>query len=103
MAMKHFMLVYEYAPDIAERRGPFRAGHLGLAKEYVDRGELVLGGAFVEPLDGGALVFKGEDESVAKAFVDADPYVQNGLVTSWRIREWMTVVGEGALTEVKLP
>jgi hypothetical protein len=102
MTEKHFVLFYDYAPDVLERRGPFRAGHLGLANEFAARGELVLGGAFVEPVDSGMIIFKGVDASVAQRFVDADPYVKNGLVTSWRVREWMSVVGEGALTKVTL-
>jgi hypothetical protein len=102
MTQKHFVLFYSYVPDIMERRAPFRAGHLGLATEAVKRGELVLGGAFSEVAQGGMIVFKGADASVVKRFVDADPYVKNGLVTDWRIGEWTTVVGEGALTKVKL-
>jgi uncharacterized protein len=30
---------------------------------------------------------------VVEAFVEQDPYVRNGLVTSWRIREWNVAVG----------
>jgi uncharacterized protein YciI len=102
MADKHFVLFYSYVPDIMEKRAPFRAGHLGLAREAVARGELVLGGAFTDVAAGGMIVFKGESDAVVKKFVDADPYVKAGLVTSWKIREWTTVVGEGALTQVKL-
>ena len=102
MAEKHFVLFYEYAPDIMERRGEFRAGHLGLANEAVARGELILGGAFTEVSAGGMMIFKGEDEGVVTRFVESDPYVKNGLVTGWRVQEWTTVVGEGALTQVKL-
>jgi hypothetical protein len=103
MAEKHFVLFYSYAPDIMERRAPFRAGHIGLASEAAKRGELVLGGAFTEVAAGGMIIFKGENDSVVKKFVDADPYVKNGLVTGWRIQEWTTVIGEGALTKVVLP
>jgi len=31
-----------------------------------------------------------------QAFAAADPYVANGLVTQWRVREWTTVVGAEA-------
>ena len=55
--MKHFMLFYDYAPDVMERRGPFRAGHLGLAREFAARGEIVLGGAFADPVDQGVMIF----------------------------------------------
>lgn len=40
--------------------------------------------------------FRGESSEVAEAFARVDPYVVNGLVTRWRVREWTTVVGEDA-------
>lgn len=100
MAEKHFIVSYDYGEDYLESRTPFRAGHLQLAREAAARGELVLGGAFPEAPFGGLLIFKGETDAPARAFVDADPYVKNGVVKGWRIREWTTVVGEGALTKV---
>ncbi len=60
------------------------------------RGELVLGGAFANPVDGAVLLFRGESRGVPEAFAAADPYVLNGLVTSWWVREWSTVVGKDA-------
>jgi hypothetical protein len=38
---------------------------------------------------------------VAEAFARADPYVRNGLVKNWHVREWTTVVGDFAATPVK--
>ncbi len=100
MADKHFLLMYDLAPDYLERRAAFRAAHLGLAREAVARGELVLGGALAEPSDQSVLLFKGEGPEAAEAFAAADPYVANGLVRSWRVRQWTTVVGPEALTKV---
>ncbi|MCW5723758.1 MAG: YciI family protein [Maricaulaceae bacterium] len=100
MAMKHFILFYDTAPDYLERRPEFRGAHLKLAQDAAARGELVLAGALADPPDAAVLVFKGEDKSVAEKFVAADPYVKNGLIANWRVREWTTVVGEGALTQV---
>jgi uncharacterized protein YciI len=54
---------------------------------------LVLGGAFADPADGAAIVFKVEDKAKLEDFVKNDPYVVNGLVSGWRIREWTVVVG----------
>jgi len=48
----------------------------------------------------GLLLFKAENAQVAEDFARADPYVANGTVTAWRVREWITVVGEGALSKV---
>ncbi len=98
--MKHFILFYDTAPDYLERRGGYRSQHLELARAYAERGELVLGGALADPPDGAILVFQGETDAAPRAFVAADPYVANGLILNWRIREWTTVVGAGALTKV---
>jgi len=64
----------------------------------VERGELVLGGALANPIDGAVLLFRGASPAVAEAFAAADPYVLNGLVLQWRVREWTTVVGKDAGT-----
>lgn len=93
--VRHFVLTYTLAPDYLERRPAFRAGHLALARAAAERGELLLGGA-LDPAEEAMLLFAGEDAAAAEAFARADPYVANGLVAAWRVREWLTVVGEGA-------
>ena len=97
----HYLLFYEVGGDYAERRRQFRAAHLKHARQAVGRGELVLGGAYANPVDGALLLFRGSSPAVAEEFAASDPYVTNGLVTRWRVREWTTVVGPGA--EVRLP
>jgi uncharacterized protein YciI len=64
----------------------------------VARGELILGGALSDPLDSAVLLFLADSRVIAEQFASADPYVTNGLVTAWRVREWITVVGEDAQT-----
>ncbi len=99
--MKHFLLIYEYAPNYLEKRAPLRPAHLELARASVARDELQLGGAVPqEDPPYGLLLFKAETASVAEEFARGDPYVTQGVVASWRVREWITVVGEGALTKV---
>jgi len=97
----HYLLFYEAAPDCVERRAALREAQLALARAAVARGELLLGGAFADPVDGAVLLFQGESAAVAEDFARVDPYVTNGLVTRWRVREWTTVVGPGAA--VRLP
>lgn len=101
--MKHFILFYEYRADYMEARVPLRPAHMREAFKAIDRGEMVLAGAYADPPDGGALVFRGEARSVAEEFARNDPYVLNGLVTSWRVREWTTVIGDLALNPVQRP
>jgi uncharacterized protein YciI len=92
----HYLLFYDAAPDYLERRPAFRGAHLEKARAACDRGELILAGALANPVDGAVLLFRGESPEVAEAFARVDPYVVNGLVIRWRVREWTTVVGEGA-------
>ena len=92
----HYLLFYDVVENYAERRLPFRAAHLAHAWAAADRGELVLGGALADPIDGAVLLFDCDSPATVEAFVVADPYVLNGLVTRWRVRPWTTVVGEGA-------
>ena len=97
----HYLLIYDLADDYMERRGPLRAEHLGLAKAAEARGELILAGAMANPPDGAVLLFRGDSPEAAEAFAAADPYVKNGLVKRWRVREWTTVVGRDA--EARIP
>jgi uncharacterized protein YciI len=99
--MKHFLLFYEGASDYLERRRLFRTAHLRHAWDAAERGELVVAGALADPVDGAVLMFHGEDSSAAERFARADPYVTNGLVERWRVREWTTVVGDIAATPVR--
>jgi uncharacterized protein len=96
----HQLLLYDVVPDYVERRAPFRAEHLALAQAAHARGELVLGGALADPVDGAVLLFRGDTPTAAEAFAHADPYVRNGLVTRWRVRAWNTVVGDGVVPPV---
>ena len=45
-----------------------------LARAAAANGELLLGGAFADPVDGAALVFKAADQPVAKRSAANDPY-----------------------------
>lgn len=99
--MKHYLLIYELADDYLTRRAEFRGAHLRLAWSAHERGQLVLGGAVGEPFDRSILLFKGETPKAAEDFAKADPYVGNGLVKSWSVRPWLTVVGDGAADPVR--
>ncbi|HXH08089.1 MAG TPA: YciI-like protein [Vicinamibacterales bacterium] len=99
--MKHFLLFYEVAPDYLTRRQAYRRAHLERAWAAHARGELLLAGALADPVDGAVLLFAGDSPEVARAFAREDPYVVNGLVTRWWVREWTTVAGGGAANPVR--
>jgi uncharacterized protein YciI len=84
-------LIYDYVDDdVLERRAPLRGEHLGMVRERLADGRLILAGALGDdPPHGGLLVF--EDAGEAEAFAQADPYVRSGLVRNWRVEPWQTV------------
>lgn len=92
--MAYFVLLYHTSPDYLERRGQHRVEHLALARAAHERGELLLAGALQNPVDAALLVWKCADRAPIHAFIDADPYVKNGLVTRWEIRDWYVVVAD---------
>lgn len=85
-------LFYDLVDDYLERRTALREEHLALAREARERGDLLLAGAMSDPYDQALLVWSTDDASIVEAFAEADPYVVNGLVKSWRVRTWNVVV-----------
>ncbi len=92
----HFLLFYDYLPDYMAKRDDYRSMHLTMAWHAHQRGELALGGAFSDTMDGAVMLFSGDSPEVAERFAASDPYVQNGLVSRWWVRPWATVVGDDA-------
>jgi uncharacterized protein len=97
----HYLLFYEVGEDYVARRAEARAAHLEKAWQASERGELVLGGALANPVDGAILLFQGNSPEVAEKFARADPYVTSGTVKRWYVREWTTVAGKGAAQPIR--
>jgi len=87
----YYILFYKTVDNYIERRAPFRTNHLDLVNEYHSDGRLVMAGALADPSDGAVLIFKGENPDAAYEFVSRDPYVKNGLITEWSVRQWNVV------------
>jgi uncharacterized protein YciI len=94
LAAVNYLLKYEYIPDVLEKRGPYREGHLGLANKMVEEGKCLSGGPTglpnVEVPTGALFVFT--DLESAEAYAKGDPYVANGIVTNYVIEEWNVVI-----------
>lgn len=97
MAESYYLLEYDVVPDYLERRKEFRKAHLALAWAASDRNEMILGGPVSEGSPDGLMLFRGESPAVAENFARNDPYTINGLVTAWRVRQWVTTVGKTSL------
>jgi uncharacterized protein YciI len=94
--MPHFALHYDLVENFVQRRMPFREEHLRQLRDLHDRGVVVMAGALGDPPDGALLVFRGDSPAAADEFARTDPYVRQGLVTSWRVRPWHVVIGGDA-------
>jgi uncharacterized protein YciI len=97
----HYLLFYEFVDDYLVRRGEFRSAHLEMAWKASECGELVLGGALANPVDAALLLFSGDSPEVAEKFARTDPYVLNGIVKRWYVRQWTTVAGKHSATPVR--
>ena len=82
-----YVLLYESAEDFAEKVPANIEAHRAHWKPYRERGELLLIGPFGDPLTQGAMSIFRTRES-AEDFARSDPFVINGVVRSWEVREW---------------
>ncbi len=87
----HQLLLYDYVADILERREPHCEAHLALVRRWKDDGRLLMAGPLGDPPQGAAFVFGLDDPEAVKGFVEADPYVEAGLVSSWRAESWKVI------------
>jgi len=84
----HWLLQYTYTDNVLEKRVPHRPDHLKLAGEFKKAGKMVMGGALGD-LTGATVIFRNKED--AEEFVSQDPYVKNGIVTDYVVKEWSVV------------
>jgi uncharacterized protein len=89
----YYILFYKTVENYIEKRAPFRNEHLALVKKNHDNAILLMAGALAEPADGAVLIFKADNTKPIEEFVNNDPYVKNGLIAEWTVRQWNVVIG----------
>lgn len=86
-----YVLFYEAAPDFRARAQTHFAAHRALWSRFHDEGTLLLVGPFTDEPAGSAMgVFT--TRAAAETFVVQDPFVLEGIVARWTIREWNEVL-----------
>lgn len=90
--MNYYILEYITSGNYLEERVKYRKDHLNHATEYFNKNYLILGGA-IDSANEAVLVFKADNEKIAKAFAENDPYVKNGLIKGWTVKKWNVVIG----------
>jgi len=89
---KHFILFYDYVPNMEVRRTPVRPAHFEHTKSWIAQGKLQLGGAYSD-ISGAIITFECDSIHEVEEFYKNDPYYKEGLVTDVKIKEWTVVVG----------
>jgi uncharacterized protein len=82
-----YVVFYESADDVLEKARAHMPEHSARGKDFHDRGLLLMYGPFANPLEEGSMAIFTSREA-AEEFVRGDPFVVNGLVRGWHIREW---------------
>ena len=85
--MGKFVLFYESAADVLETAPVHFAAHRARYEVFHARGELLMIGTFADAVRDGAMAVFAAREA-AEAFATGDPFVLNGVVRAWEVREW---------------
>jgi uncharacterized protein YciI len=83
-----------YAPDGAETRVPFRAGHLARLGELIAAGIVIEAGAFLD-VSASIMIVRAPDEAAALEIARGDIYMANGVWVELRARPFGRVVNPG--------
>ena len=85
--MPKYVLLYESADDVRSKAPLHFPAHVARWKTFQDQGTLLMIGTFGNPLEEGSMAIFTTREA-AEAFARSDPFVLNGVVRCWSIREW---------------
>ena len=84
------VLIYELAQDALRKMQTQGDAHSDWLDAFYTRGLLLMAGLFANPADGYMSVFSSRE--AAEEFVQGDPFVAEGLVSSWVLRDWDEVL-----------
>jgi uncharacterized protein len=82
-----YVLLYESADDVLSKAPAHYEAHVARLTEFHTRGDLLMVGAFGDPQEQGSMAIFASREA-AEEFVAGDPFVLNGVVAGWEIRDW---------------
>ncbi|MFL6621345.1 MAG: YciI family protein [Sulfurifustaceae bacterium] len=85
-----YVMFYETTPEgLAKARAHFPA-HRARLDEFHTHGVLLMAGPLTDGAGGAIGIFRTRE--AAEEFVRGDPFVLNGVVSKWTIREWNEVL-----------
>jgi uncharacterized protein YciI len=86
-----FVIIGHDGPNGAALRPTVRPAHLENLRPLADSGKVVVGGPFTDG-SGSLIVAEFESEAAAKAFMQTDPYVTQGVFERVEIKPFRKVV-----------
>jgi uncharacterized protein YciI len=92
------VVFYESAPNVAAKAGVHIAEHRARWAEFSRRGDLLMIGPFANAQEDGSMAIFTTREA-AEEFVRGDPFVLNGIVRNWYIRDWIEALVPEPLVE----
>jgi len=84
---KKYVLLYESADDVLSKAPAHFEAHSARGHAFHEGGSLVAYGPFGDPQQEGSMAIFTNREA-AEDFAREDPFVLNGVVRTWQIREW---------------
>jgi uncharacterized protein len=84
------VLYYQSSPDVLEKAPIYGEAHRARWKQFLDDGTLLMIGPFANPLEGAMAIFT--TRQAAEDFAKDDPFVLNGVVSTWVIRDWLEAI-----------
>ena len=85
-----YVLFYESADDVLSKAAPHFEAHSARADRFHAEGTLLMLGTFANPQEEGSMAIF-TSRAAAEEFVAGDPFVANGVVRRWHLREWHEV------------
>jgi len=92
----YYALTYHLYENYIEKRTAHRSDHFNYIQNYKSKGYFLMGGAF-DHQKSALIIFTVDDEKIIENFIKDDPYVINGVVTSWHFEKWNMATGDVVL------
>jgi uncharacterized protein len=87
-----YAMLYTSGPDVASNAPAHFPAHVERLTAFRERGDLVLVGTFADAQEHGSMAIFSSREA-AEEFAAGDPFVLNGVVSAWEIRQWNEIYG----------
>jgi uncharacterized protein len=85
-----YVLYYQSSPAVIEKAPLHAVAHRAHWQKYIADGTLLMIGPFADPKEGAMGIFTSRQ--AAEDFAARDPFVLNGVASSWVVREWREAI-----------